>query len=82
MYTLRHGPKILVINTKQLNKRKESNMLEATKAPPVILSIKNKAEQFVANWYAKHSKRKLKTQTQQEELEFFKAPPCIMEGEE
>ena len=53
--------------------------LQEIEAPKVILSIKNKAEEFVANWYKKHSKKKMKTQTQEEELQFIPpAPPCIM----
>ena len=49
MHTLRHGPKILVINTKKLNKPKETKLkkLESFKAPKVILSIKTWAEEFV-----------------------------------
>jgi len=83
MHTFRIGPR-MVINAKPktANDRKESDMLEATKAPPVIMSIKNKAEEAVAAWYAKHSKKKLTTQSQQEPLQFFKAPPVIMKGEE
>jgi len=77
-----HGQKILIIN-EPLNKPKETVMekLQTFEAPDVIMSIKNKAEEFVANWYKKYSKKKLNTQTQEKES-IPPAPPCIMQEEE
>jgi len=81
MHTMRFGPRMLVINTK--NKQKEDPMFEEIGAPPsVINSFKNAAEELVKKWYETHSKKKLKTQTQEEELQFFPAPPVLLSSEE
>jgi len=83
---LYHGQRIVNIytNNKTNNKKKETTAMEKLQeieAPKVILSIKNKAEEFVASWYAKHSGKKLNTQTQEKES-IPPAPPCIMQEEE
>jgi len=74
MHTLHFGPRILITNTK-----KEDTMFEEIGAPPpVINSFQNETEQSVREWYTKHSKKKLTTQTKQEPLQFIPpAPPCI-----
>ena len=85
MHTMRYGPTMkLVTNTKKSNKGKETVMkkLQSFKAPPIILAATNKIEKAVADWYAKHSKKKLMIQTQPEPLEIYPAPPVINMQEE
>jgi len=82
-----HGQRVVNIytNNKTNNKKKETTAMEKLQeieAPKVILSIKTWAEEFVDNHYKKHTGKKLKTQTQQQPLQFFKAPPCILSEEE
>jgi len=67
------------------NKKKENTMktLQTFKAPDVIMSIRNRAEEEVSAWYNTHTGKKLKTQTQQKPLQFMPpAPPCIRQEEE
>ena len=81
-----YGSRTLIVNSKPLNnKRKERTImkkLQAFKAPPIILAATNKIEKAVADWYAKHSGKKLMIQTQPEPLQVFPAPPCIGGTEE
>jgi len=83
---LYHGQRIVNIytNNETNNKKKETTIMEKLQtfeAPDVIMSIRDKAAEFVANWYAKHSGKKLNTQTQEKES-IPPAPPCIMQEEE
>jgi len=57
--------------------------LQEIEAPPVILAIENKTEAAVAAWYKKpHPKKLMKTQTQEEELQFIPPAPPVIMGED
>ena len=59
-------------------------MLEKYKAPPVINSFRNDAEEYVARWYRDVEKRPKVQATETEEAFGFAppAPPCIMAKEQ
>ena len=59
-------------------------MIEKYKAPPVINSFKNAAEEFVRNWYLNVEKRpKVQARETQEKFGYAPpAPPCIALEEE
>jgi len=83
---MHYGPRILITNNKTANKQQEDLMcqkLESYRMEPIILAT-TKIELEVDEWYKTHSKKKLKTQTEEEELQFFPAPPVLLssEGEE
>jgi len=78
-----YGPRSLIINSNPLNKRKEPTIMEKLQtfeAPPIILAATNKIEKAVADWYEKHSKKKLTVQTKQEPLEFMPPAPPVIGG--
>jgi len=61
MHTLRHGPTMRLVTNHKTNKEKEVTVMkkfQAYKAPKVILAIKDKAAEIVANHYKKYEKDK------------------------
>ena len=67
-----YGPRTLIVNEPLNNKENIMEKLQTFEAPDVIMSIRNKAAEFVANHYKQYEK----------EESIPPAPPVIMEGEE
>jgi len=61
-----YGPRTVIINEPLNNKENIMEKLQTFEAPDAIMSIRNKAAEFVANHY-KEWEKKLKTQAQKEE---------------